>query len=101
MGGRGKILTPQLVNDSINQTLSRTLLTGITTIGVLLALFFLGGPEIHGFAFVMLVGIIVGTYSTIFIACPMLLRWKGLSLESPMLPKQNYPTKGKEAALRR
>lgn len=101
MGGRGKILTPQLVNDSINQTLSRTLLTGITTIGVLFALFFLGGPEIHGFAFVMLVGIIIGTYSTIFIACPMLLRWKGLSLESPMLPKQNYPMKGKETALRR
>lgn len=88
MGGRGKILTPQLVNDSINQTLSRTLLTGITTIGVLFALFFLGGPEIHGFAFVMLVGIMVGTYSTIFIACPMLLRWKGLDSTPRVLPGQ-------------
>ncbi len=96
MGGHGKILTPQLVNDSINQTLSRTLLTGITTIGVLCALFFLGGPEIHGFAFVMLVGIIVGTYSTIFIACPMLLRWRGLPQVSRQIPQQNYPIQGKE-----
>lgn len=93
LGGRGNLLTPQLVNDSINQTLSRTLLTGVTTIGVLLALFFLGGPEIHGFAFVMLVGIIVGTYSTIFIACPMLLKWKGLSPVSQILPQQNTLTK--------
>ncbi len=91
MGGRGNLLTPHLVNDSINQTLSRTLLTGVTTIGVLCALFFLGGPEIHGFAFVMLVGIIVGTYSTIFIACPMLLKWKGFSPASQALPRQNYP----------
>ena len=90
MGGRGNLLTPQLVNESINQTLSRTLLTGVTTIGVLCALFFLGGPEIQGFAFVMLVGIIVGTYSTIFIACPMLLKWKGLPVASQVLPRQNY-----------
>jgi len=89
MGVRGNVLTPQLVNDSINQTLSRTILTGITTIGVLCALFFLGGPEIHGFAFVMLVGIIVGTYSTIFIACPMLLKWKGLATPGQALPRQN------------
>jgi preprotein translocase SecF subunit len=97
MGGRGNMLTPQLVNDSINQTLSRTLLTGVTTIGVLCALFFLGGPEIHGFAFVMLVGIIVGTYSTIFIACPMLLKWKELPAARQVLPRQNYPVQGKEA----
>lgn len=96
MGGRGNLLTPQLVNDSINQTLSRTLLTGVTTIGVLCALFFVGGHEIHGFAFVMLVGIVVGTYSTIFVACPMLLRWKGLSPVSQVLPRQNYPMQGKE-----
>lgn len=97
MGVRGNMLTPQLVNDSINQTLSRTLLTGVTTIGVLLALFFLGGPEIQGFAFVMLVGIIVGTYSTIFIACPMLLKWKGLIPASGALPRQNPPIQRKEA----
>lgn len=101
MGGRGKILTPELVNESINQTLSRTLLTGITTIGVLCALFFVGGAEIHGFAFVMLVGILVGTYSTIFIACPMLLRWRRLSPESQMLPRKSYPAQGKETAVSR
>jgi protein-export membrane protein SecD/preprotein translocase SecF subunit len=96
MGGRGNLLTPQLVNDSINQTLSRTLLTGITTIGVLVALFFLGGPEIHGFSFVMMVGIIVGTYSTIFIACPMLLNWKGVSAGSYVSLQQHSSVKGKK-----
>lgn len=100
MGGRGKILTPQLVNDSINQTLSRTLLTGVTTIGVLFSLFFLGGPEIHGFAFVMLVGIIVGTYSTIFIACPMLLKWRGPSFDDHALPRQGHSTKGREVVVK-
>jgi protein-export membrane protein SecD/preprotein translocase SecF subunit len=97
MGMRGKILTPELVNDSINQTLSRTLLTGITTIGVLCALFFLGGPEIHGFAFVMMVGIIVGTYSTIFIACPMLLKWKGFVSAGQPLPPRDYAIHRKDA----
>ena len=96
MGIRGKILTPELVNDSINQTLSRTLLTGITTIGVLCALFFLGGPEIHGFAFVMMVGIIVGTYSTIFIACPMLLKWKGFVSAGQPLPPRDYAIQRKD-----
>ncbi len=100
MGVRGNLLTPQLVNDSINQTLSRTLLTGVTTIGVLCALFFLGGPEIHGFAFVMLIGIVVGTYSTIFVACPMLVKWKGLSSASPVLSRQNYSNKGKETKVK-
>jgi len=97
MGIRGKILTPELVNDSINQTLSRTLLTGITTIGVLCALFFLGGPEIHGFAFVMMVGITVGTYSTIFIACPMLLKWKGFVSAGQPLPPRDYAIHRKDA----
>jgi len=99
MGVRGNVLTPQLVNDSINQTLSRTILTGITTIGVLCALFFLGGAEIHGFAFVMLVGIIVGTYSTIFIACPMLIKWKGLP-SSQALPRQNPTIQRREEVAR-
>lgn len=99
MGGSGKILTSQLINDSISQTLSRTILTSITSIGVLLALFFLGGPEIHGFAFVMLVGVIVGTYSTIFIACPMLLGWKRFP-ESKTLSRQGYSAKGREATVK-
>ncbi|OOZ77711.1 protein-export membrane protein SecF [Solemya velum gill symbiont] len=58
----------QIIDTSLNQTLSRTLVTSLTTMLVLLALFFLGGEIIHGFAFALLVGVIVGTYSSIFLA---------------------------------
>ncbi len=62
----------ELLNLSINETLSRTILTGVTTIAVLLALFFLGGAVIRNFTFAMLFGVIIGTYSSIFIAAPIL-----------------------------
>ncbi|SCZ55409.1 protein translocase subunit SecF [Thiohalomonas denitrificans] len=62
-----------VVNASLNQTLSRTVLTSGTTALVLLALFFLGGELIHGFATALLVGVVVGTYSSIYIASPVLL----------------------------
>ena len=62
----------QLLNLSINETLSRTILTGSTTIAVLLALFFLGGSVLRNFTFAMLFGVVVGTYSSIFIAAPIL-----------------------------
>ena len=65
----------EIINTSINQTLSRTLLTSITTLAVVLALYLLGGEVINDFAFVMMVGIIVGTYSSIFIASPILIDW--------------------------
>ncbi|MCF6288202.1 MAG: protein translocase subunit SecF [Proteobacteria bacterium] len=58
----------QVFNISINQTLSRTIITSMTTIFVLLALFFIGGKMIHGFAFALIVGVIIGTYSSIFVA---------------------------------
>ena len=62
--------TPEMVmNNSINQTLSRTLMTSLTTLLVLLALFFMGGEIIHSFALALIVGVFVGTYSSIFIAC--------------------------------
>ncbi len=64
------------VNRSINETLSRTLLTSGTTLIVVAALFFLGGSVIHNFAFAMLVGIIAGTYSTIFVASAIVLFWE-------------------------
>jgi preprotein translocase subunit SecF len=67
----------ELINQSINETLSRTLLTSGTTIIVVAALFVLGGGVIHDFAFALLVGIIVGTYSSIFVASPILLLWGG------------------------
>jgi preprotein translocase subunit SecF len=66
-----------LVNSSINKTLSRTILTSGTTILILLALYILGGSVIHDFAFALLVGITVGTYSSIFIASPVLTVFEG------------------------
>ena len=65
----------EIINTSINQTFSRTLLTSLTTLVVVLALYFLGGEVINDFAFVMLIGIITGTYSSIFIASPILIDW--------------------------
>ncbi|RJR23725.1 MAG: protein translocase subunit SecF [Desulfobacteraceae bacterium] len=69
---RRKPLT-EIINESINQTLSRTILTAGTTLIVVVALFFLGGGVIHDFAYALLVGIIVGTYSSIYVASPLLL----------------------------
>ncbi len=65
----------QIINASINQTLSRTLLTSGTTLMVVIALFFFGGEIIHDFSFALLVGILVGTYSSIFIASVFLVYW--------------------------
>jgi len=64
-----------IMNNSINDMLSRTILTGGTTVLSTLALYFLGGPVLHDFAFAILIGIIVGTYSSIFIASPIVLWW--------------------------
>lgn len=72
-GGQSKDLLTELFNKSINGTLSRTLLTSFTTLLVLFALFFLGGEIIHNFAFAMIIGVIVGTYSSIFVASPVVL----------------------------
>jgi preprotein translocase subunit SecF len=65
-----------IVNRSINQTLSRTILTSGTTLLVVVSLFIFGGGVIHDFAFAMLVGIIAGTYSSIFVASALLLFWE-------------------------
>jgi preprotein translocase subunit SecF len=65
-----------ILNRSINETLSRTIITSGTTLLVVLSLFVLGGGVIHNFAFAMLVGILVGTYSSIFVASPLLLLWQ-------------------------
>jgi preprotein translocase subunit SecF len=61
-----------VINDSVSKTLSRTILTSLTTFFVILTLFLFGGEIIHGFGFVLLVGIVVGTYSSIFVASPLL-----------------------------
>jgi preprotein translocase subunit SecF len=66
----------KMVNISINESLSRTVITSLTTLIVVLFLFFYGGEVIHDFAFALLVGISVGTYSSIFVASPVLIEWQ-------------------------
>ena len=73
----------EIMNDSINQTLSRTVITSGTTMLVLLSLFFLGGKIIHGFSLALLVGIFIGTYSSIFVASLAVLKL-GLTKEDLM-----------------
>ncbi len=66
-----------IINKSINETLSRTILTSLTTLVVVIALFVLGGGIIHDFSFALLVGVLIGTYSSIYVASPILLAWQG------------------------
>ncbi len=74
-GRRGSIL--EIMNLSINEMLSRTLLTGGVTLLTTIGLYIFGGPVLNDFAFAILVGVLVGTYSSIFIAAPVVLWWSG------------------------
>ncbi len=69
---------PDIINRSINETLNRTIITVLTVLMVVLALFLFGGPVIHDFAFVMLVGVTTGMYSSIFIASPIIIELHAL-----------------------
>ena len=69
-----------IINESVTKTLSRTTLTSLTTFFVVLTLFLFGGEIIYGFSFTMLVGVVVGTYSSIFVASP-LLKWLGFDVK--------------------
>lgn len=71
--GKSPDLTRHMINESVNQTMSRTILTTGTVLMTVLVLYFAGGSGIHAFAFSMIVGAIAGTYSTVFIAAPLLL----------------------------
>ena len=71
--GRNPALTTDMVNTSLNQTLSRTILTSLTTFIVVFILYVWGGEGIHGFAFCLVLGVLVGTYSSIYVASPVLL----------------------------
>ncbi|MFQ5936115.1 MAG: protein translocase subunit SecF, partial [Acidiferrobacterales bacterium] len=82
---RAKVV--DIMNSSINQTLSRTIITSGTTMLTVLALFFLGGEIIHGFSTALIVGIVVGTYSSIYIATPVVLAL-GISREDLMPAKK-------------
>ena len=75
----------KVINLSVNETLSRTILTSLTTLIVIAILFILGGGVIHNFSFALLIGIIVGTYSSIFVASPVVI-----------LLEKKFPTKGEK-----
>jgi preprotein translocase subunit SecF len=90
-GKHQKLGFSTVVNRSINETLSRTILTSGTTLMVVLALFIFGGGVIHNFAFAMLVGILVGTYSSVFVASPLLIFWQDMRSGGQ---KKSTPVKG-------
>lgn len=71
--GKNPVLTAQTINDSVNQTLSRTILASMTTFLVVIVLYIFGGEGVHLFAFVMVIGVIIGTLSSIYVASPLLL----------------------------
>ena len=68
------VTMPQVVNQSINESLSRTIITSITTLFVVFTLYLYGGEVIHHFAFAMIIGVLVGTYSSVIVASPILVR---------------------------
>tara|TARA_B110000116_G_scaffold247227_1_gene239468 strand:+ start:872 stop:1777 length:906 start_codon:yes stop_codon:yes gene_type:complete len=80
MRRKGKTSFADVINMSINQTLSRTILTSGTTLLVVVALFFRGGEIIHDFSFALIVGVVVGTYSSIFIASVFLVYWENRTI---------------------
>jgi preprotein translocase subunit SecF len=79
-----------ILNKAINSTLSRTIITALFTAITMIALYFLGGPVVHGFALTMLIGIVVGTLSSIFFASPILL-WLGVSKKDLMPVTRENP----------
>ncbi|MGE0760576.1 MAG: protein translocase subunit SecDF, partial [Pirellulaceae bacterium] len=80
--GKSPDITADMINLSLNQTLSRTILTAFTVFIVVIVLYGFGGQGIHGFAFSLLIGVISGTYSTIYIASPFVLWLAGKSISS-------------------
>jgi len=82
-----KSTAEESINTSINQTLSRTIVTSLTTLLVLSALFYFGGKIIHGFSLAMIVGVVVGTYSSIFVASSSLLMM-GITREALLPPEK-------------
>ena len=73
---RSKDPLADIINSSINEVLSRTIITSTTVFLVCLSLFFFGGEVIHDFSFALLVGVVVGTYSSIFVASPLVYEWR-------------------------
>jgi SecD/SecF fusion protein len=86
--GKNPVLSGAMINQAVNETLSRTFITSGTVFIATFVLYVFGGAGIHPFAFAMLVGVISGTYSTIFIAAPILL-WMKAGIASPDAPRSN------------
>lgn len=72
----------EIVNQSINQSITRCINTALTTLFILLAIFFLGGESIRYFVLALMTGLVIGTYSSIFIASPLIVAWEGIKLKS-------------------
>ena len=87
--------TEEVMDSSLNQTLSRTIMTGVTTLLVLTALYFLGGEAIAGFSIALIIGVLIGTYSSIYIASPTALALKVTTLD--LIPPQ--PDKDDESGV--
>jgi preprotein translocase subunit SecF len=90
---RRKDALRKILNDSLNQTLTRTLISNGTTFLAVLGLYLFGGEVLRGFGFAMVVGILVGTYSTIYIASPLVVWWHDI------VQKRQKPSAGAKAAL--
>jgi SecD/SecF fusion protein len=88
--GKTPYLTNQMINDAINQTLSRTILTSFTAWLVVVILYMVGGEGLHGFAFALVVGFLSGTYSTVYIATPILVDWIGNKQPPPAKVSKQY-----------
>jgi SecD/SecF fusion protein len=86
--GKSPTLTSRIINDAVNQTLSRTILTSLTAWLVVIILYLFGGEGLHGFAFSLVVGFLSGTYSTIYIASPILIDWDRRAIETPHKGKE-------------
>jgi SecD/SecF fusion protein len=90
--GKTPYLTHQMINDAINQTLSRTILTSLTAWLVVVILYLVGGEGLHGFAFALVVGFLSGTYSTVYIATPILVDWIGVKETPTAKTSKQYAT---------
>ncbi len=91
----------EIINRSINETLSRTIMTSMTVAITVAVLFFFGGTVIHDFAFAMLWGVFVGSYSSIFVAAPIIYEWQSRGKPAPVLKSQQVSVKGQQAPIKK
>jgi SecD/SecF fusion protein len=91
--GKNPAITGDMVNLALNQTLARTLLTSLTVLIVVVILYAVGGEGIHGFAYCLVVGVLSGTYSTIYIAAPVLVWMMNRGAAAPARPATSVPQK--------